>query len=79
MACMALMTVMMNYGFLEFGVTDYVALQFTLHYGAVQAGEPRQDQEKEACRRLGRRLSQWVTVFVNGRKDILPVHQRLPE
>ena len=39
-------------------MTDYVARQFTLHYGAVQAGEPRQDKEKEACRRLGLRLAQ---------------------
>lgn len=78
LACMALMIVMMNYGFLVFGVTDYVANQFTLHYGAVQAGEPRQYKEKEACRRLGRRLAQWVAVFIDGRKDILPVHQKLP-
>ena len=76
---MSLMTVMMNYGFLVFGVTDYVAQQFTLHYGAVQAGEPRQEPEKEACRRLGRRLAQWVLVFVEGRKDLLPVHQKLRE
>ena len=78
LACMALMIVMMNYGFLVFGVTDYVAQQFTLHYGAVQAGEPRHYKEKEACRRLGRRLAQWVAVFIDGRKDILPVHQKLP-
>jgi NAD(P)H dehydrogenase (quinone) len=46
---MAMMTVMMNYGFLVFGVTDYVEKQFTLHYGAVMAGEPREEKEKEAC------------------------------
>ena len=77
LACMALMTVMMNYGFLVFGVTDYVAKQFTLHYGAVMAGEPRKDKEKEACRRLGQRLAQWVAVFYDGRKNLLPVHQKL--
>jgi NAD(P)H dehydrogenase (quinone) len=56
-----------------------VAQQFTVHYGAVQAGEPRRDQEKEACRRLGGRLAQWILVFIDGRQDLLPVHQKLPE
>lgn len=60
-------------------MAQYVAQQFTLHYGAVQAGEPRKDKEKEACRRLGRRLAQWVAVFIDGRKDILPVHEKLAE
>ncbi len=59
-ACMSLLTVLLNYGFLVFGLPDYVGRQFTLHYGAVIAGEPRAHQETEACRRLGQRLSQWV-------------------
>lgn len=74
---MALMTVMMNYGFLVFGVTDYVAKQFTLYYGAVIAGQPRKVKEKKACRRLGQRLAQWGAVFYNARKNLLPLHQKL--
>lgn len=31
------------------------------------------DKEIEACRRLGRRLAEWVAVFVDGRKDEHPV------
>lgn len=71
--CQALMTVLMNYGFLVFGVTDYVAPQFTLHYGTTIAGEPRTDREKDSPRRLGRRLAEWVATYVEGRSDEHPL------
>lgn len=71
--CQALMTVMMNYGFLVFGVTDYVAHQFTLHYGTTIAGEPRTEREQDSPQRLGRRLAEWVAVFVDGRKAEHPL------
>ncbi len=70
-ACMSILTVLMNYGFLVFGVTDYVADKFTLHYGAVTAGEPRKQEEIDACRKLGERLAQWVLVYVEGKKEYL--------
>lgn len=73
LTCQALMTIMLNYGFLVFGVTDYAGHQFTGHYGAIQAGEPRQEKEIEMCRRLGQRLAEWVAVFVDGRKDFHPL------
>jgi NAD(P)H dehydrogenase (quinone) len=66
----------MNFGFLVFGVTDYVGKRFTLHYGAVVAGEPRTESEMAACERLGERLAQWVAVFVDGRKEFHPVLHR---
>jgi len=69
--CMSILTVLMNFGFLVFGVTDYVADQFTLHYGAALAGEPRSEREQEACRRLGRRLAQWVRAYVDGEPDVI--------
>ena len=62
LACLSILTVMMNFGFLVFGLPDYVGPQLTLHYGAVVAGEPRREEELEACRRLGCRLAQWVKV-----------------
>ena len=65
----------MNYGFLVFGVTDYVAHQFTTHYGAIQAGEPRLDKEIESCRRLGKRLAEWVALYIDGRKDQHPLNE----
>jgi len=64
---------MMNFGFLVFGVTDYSGQQFTAHHGAVQAGEPTEGKEIEACRRLGRRLAEWVAVYFDGRKDRHPL------
>lgn len=64
LTCLALQIVLMNYGLLVFGVPDYVAPGQTLHYGAICAGRPRNDGEREACRRLGRRLSEWVQAFV---------------
>jgi len=79
LTCMALLTVLMNFGFLVFGVTDYVGKKFTLHYGAVVAGEPRTEAEVAACERLGERLAQWVAVFFDGRKDLHPVLTRQEE
>ncbi|GBC99037.1 Flavodoxin [bacterium HR17] len=79
LACWSLLTVLMNFGFLVFGVTDYVGKKFTLHYGAVVAGEPRTEAERAACERLGERLAQWVAVFVDGRKELHPVSRRRDE
>jgi NAD(P)H dehydrogenase (quinone) len=58
--CMSILVVLINFGFLVFGLPDYVGTQLTLHYGAVMAGEPRAEAELESCRRLGGRLVQWV-------------------
>lgn len=74
LTCQTLLNILINYGFLVFGVTDYSGKQFTAHYGVTQAGEPRQDKEIEACRRLGKRLAEWVAVFVDGRKDLHPLN-----
>jgi NAD(P)H dehydrogenase (quinone) len=72
LTCLSLLVLLMNFGFLTFGVTDYVANQFTLHYGAITAGKPQRDEEIAACRRLGQRLAQWVAVYVDGRHDLHP-------
>jgi len=71
-ACLSLLVMLMNFGFLVFGVTDYVADKFTLHYGAVVAGEPRLDKEIAACVRLGERLAQWTAYYADGQKDAYP-------
>jgi NAD(P)H dehydrogenase (quinone) len=62
LTCLALQIVLMNYGLLVFGIPDYV-------YGAVCAGRPRNDGEREACRRLGRRLSEWVQTLICHRPE----------
>ncbi len=68
--CMSLLTILLNFGFLVFGVTDYLASQFTMHYGAVVAGEPLKEEEKSACERLGERLAQWVGMYVDGKSEL---------
>lgn len=52
--------ILINFGFLVFGVTDYVDQQLALHYGAVQAGEPRLAAEEKACLKLGEHLAKYV-------------------
>lgn len=81
LACQSILTVLMNYGFLTFGVTDYSGKKTTLHYGAVAAKEPREEEIREACRILGRRLAEWVAVMFHGRKAEHPNNKmadRLP-
>jgi len=69
LTCLALQIVLMNYGLLVFGVPDYVAPGQTLHYGAVCAGKARNEGEREACRRLGRRLAEWTQTFICHRPE----------
>ncbi len=72
LTCMALVTVMMNYGMMVFGITDYVAPQRTLHYGAAIPGEPRTQAEKDICIRLGQRLAELVSYYVDGVEESHP-------
>lgn len=78
LTCMTLLTMLINYGFLVFGVTDYVGKNFSPHYGSIQAGEPREAWEKESCLRLGRRLSEWVASLHHGQKQNHPLQQTYP-
>lgn len=78
LACQSLLTVLMNFGFLVFGVTDYAGSKMTLHYGAVAAKEPREEETRDACRLLGRRLAEWTAVFVHGRQAEHPLRQATP-
>lgn len=72
LACQSILTVLMNFGFLVFGVTDYVSRDMTLHYGAVAAKAPTDEQCQAACRLLGRRLSEWTATYVHGIKSEHP-------
>ena len=60
MACLNMLSILINYGFLVFGVTDHTGRQFSPHYGAVCAGYPDKPEEKAACELLGQRLAQYV-------------------
>lgn len=72
LACQSILTVLMNFGFLVFGVTDYASKTMTLHYGAVAAKAPRSADEQAACRILGQRLAEWTATLVHGRKEEHP-------
>jgi NAD(P)H dehydrogenase (quinone) len=72
LACQSILTVLMNYGFLVFGVTDYAAKITTLHYGAVTAREPRSDDALAACRLLGQRLAEWTATLIHRRDEQHP-------
>jgi NAD(P)H dehydrogenase (quinone) len=78
LTCLALHIVMINYGMLVFGAPDYVAPGQTLHYGAVCAGRPRNEGDREACRRLGRRLSEWVQTLICNRPEYSPLKTSYP-
>src|SRR5271156_3634130 len=73
LACQSILTVLMNFGLLVFGVTDYVSKLTTLHYGAVPAREPRSEESIAACRKLGHRLAEWTAALVHGRQDQHPL------
>jgi len=73
LACQSLLTVLMNFGFLVFGVTDYATPLHTPHYGAVVVKEPRGEDAEGVCRLLGRRLAEWTAVHVHGRKELNPL------
>ena len=75
LTCMTLLIILMNYGFLTFGVTDYIDKKFSPHYGSVVAGEPRAYRDKESCRRLGRRLAEWCSSLIDGNKENHPLKQ----
>jgi NAD(P)H dehydrogenase (quinone) len=72
LTCMALLTILLNYGMMVFGITDYVALQRTLHYGAALPGAPRTQAEKDICIRLGQRLAEFVSFYVDGVEENHP-------
>lgn len=72
LTCLSLLIMLMNVGMLTFGVPDYVGKQSTLHYGAVTSGKPDTDFAVAACRRLGKRLAQWVACYIDGRSEYAP-------
>jgi NAD(P)H dehydrogenase (quinone) len=76
LTCLSILTVLMNFGMMVFGIPDYVADKFTLHYGAVVAGQPREKKEKSACQLLGKRLAQWVAYYVDHDSDKHPLKSR---
>ena len=73
--CMALMSILINYGFLVFGLTDYTGIKFSAHYGAISAGPPDDERAQRACQRLGRRLAEYTTAMIEGKPEAHPLQQ----
>ncbi|ADN01562.1 flavodoxin family protein [Spirochaeta thermophila] len=55
----SILSALMNYGFLVFGLPDYSAPGVTAHYGAVAVEAPGEAQKK-AARMLGRQAAEYV-------------------
>ncbi|MGB8853738.1 MAG: hypothetical protein WCC69_09250 [Pirellulales bacterium] len=72
LACQSILTVLVNFGFLVFGVADYVSRDMTLHYGVVSAKAPTDEQCQAARKCLGRRLAEWTAAYVHGIKTKHP-------
>ncbi len=75
LACQSLLTILLNFGFLVFGVTDYASKLTTAHYGAIATREPRDEGAQAACRLLGKRLAEWVAVYCDRREDQHPLRK----
>ncbi|MCS7201791.1 MAG: flavodoxin domain-containing protein [Dictyoglomus sp.] len=61
-ALLSIISLLMNYGYLVFGLPDYSAPKVTAHYGAVAVGTP-QVAELKACRMLGRQMAEYLKMI----------------
>ncbi len=62
---MSLLSVILNFGMITFGVPDYVSDKVTLHYGAVSIQRPGVEG-LDACRLLGRKLVEHARIIKKG-------------
>ncbi len=65
MTLLSLISAILNFGMITFGVPDYVSPGVTLHYGAVAIGKP-DDNSLRACKLLGKRLAEHVKIIKEG-------------
>lgn len=59
LALLSMLNLLLNYGYLVFGLPAYAAPGVTAHYGAVAVGYP-DEQALKACRMLGAKTAQLV-------------------
>ena len=76
LTCQTITNILINFGFLVFGLPDYVDKTHTLHYGAVIAKAPREEHAIKSCQLLGQRLAEWVSLYVDGRAEKHPLKTR---
>ena len=65
MALWAMISVILNFGMITFGIPDYVSKDVTLHYGPVAIKKP-DEHSLEACRLLGNRLVEHAEIIKRG-------------
>jgi len=65
MTLLSIISAIMNFGMMTFGVPDYVSPGVTLHYGAVSIGEPDKSS-LEACKLLGKGLVEHAETLRDG-------------
>ena len=68
MTLWSLISAIINFGMMTFGIPDYASSGVTLHYGAVAIGKP-DDSSLKACRLLGVRLVEHAEVIKAGLKS----------
>ena len=69
MVLWSILSVILNFGMITFGIPDYVTRDVTLHYGAVAIKKP-DEHSLDACRLLGRRLVEYTKVIKHGLNHI---------
>jgi NAD(P)H dehydrogenase (quinone) len=62
---LSLLSVILNFGMITFGVPEYVSRDVTLHYGAVSIKKPG-EIELNACRLLGKKLVEHSKIIKQG-------------
>jgi NAD(P)H dehydrogenase (quinone) len=62
---LSLLSVILNFGMITFGIPDYVSEKVTLHYGAVSIQEPGVEG-LNACRLLGQKLVEHTRIIKKG-------------
>jgi len=73
LTCQGLLKILMNFGIMVFGLPDYTGSDITLHYGSVCAGEPKEEAIIESCKRMGKRLAEWVSVYIDQKEEVSPL------
>ena len=67
---LSMLSVILNFGMITFGITDYVSEKVTLHYGAVSIQKPSVDG-LNACKLLGQKLVEHTRVIKKGLTTIM--------
>jgi len=60
LTCQSILSMLINYGFMVFGLPDYSGPGFTAHYGAISQTAPKEESHRKACTILGARLAEYA-------------------